>query len=272
MLRTSQRFRNLLPRSIKLILRELSAFVLFSDVSSIFRFVRASHPTLAKRGPEKVTLRIRQLQNCNFTVRTQGTDCSVVFACLVHQFHLPPCHLSTSDHLLFLDLGANIGCTMAHLACLYSNAQIIGVELDGENAALCRKNITPWKNRCSVVEAGVWHQDGEIRYDRPKNQEHGYSIVERPDEDQPTARAITINSLLEQYCPTGCIVDYLKMDIEGAERHVLQRATEWADRVRCLKIELHDYTHSECIADLQKLGFQATIDNDHNLCVVGFRQ
>jgi hypothetical protein len=62
------------------------------------------------------------------------------------------------------------------------------------------------------------------------------------------------------------------MDIEGAERAVLRHNTEWAERVRCLKVELHGgYGREDARRDLEGLGFQARYDRFHPRCVVGVR-
>ena len=87
-----------------------------------------------------------------------------------------------------------------------------------------------------------------------------------------TTTAITLNTLLAR---TGNPprIDFVKMDIEGTERSVLREKTEWAQRVQCIKAELHrGYTKAECIADLERLGFRAREDMSHNLCVVGDRR
>src|SRR5688500_16798992 len=124
-----QRWRQLLPDQAKTALRELCTLLLFSDLKSSIAYFRASHPALAKHLPPTLDLRIRQLNHHAITIRTRGTDARVVFNSFIHQFHLPPTGLFTSDDLFFLDLGANIGTTMAHMACLFPRARILGVEL-----------------------------------------------------------------------------------------------------------------------------------------------
>jgi hypothetical protein len=57
-------------------------------------------------------------------------------------------------------------------------------------------------------------------------------------------------------------VDFVKMDIEGAEAQVLRRATEWAERVRSIKVEVHrTYSVSDGANDLRALGFETRIDD-----------
>jgi hypothetical protein len=87
------------------------------------------------------------------------------------------------------------------------------------------------------------------------------------------ARAYSLNTLIARLCEAARPVDYMKMDIEGAERDVLRCNTEWAARVRSVKIELHgDYSKRDCIRDLEQLGFKAWADNHHASCAVGIRE
>ena len=81
-------------------------------------------------------------------------------------------------------------------------------------------------------------------------------------------RTLSLNSL------AGLLgtIDFLKLDIEGAERDVFEQNVEWADNTRCVKVELHgDYTVAECITDLERLGFVCEQEPRHWACVVGRR-
>jgi FkbM family methyltransferase len=270
------KIRLLIPAPIKQAIRELSYLQVFSDWSSTVLFFRINHPNPTKPLASRVDLRIRQLRNNVIRIRTLSTDPQVVFSTFVHRFHLPPNDVISDDPALILDLGANIGCTMAHLACRYPQASIVGVELDAENASLCRQNILPWKERCRVVDGAVWAEDGEVQYERRKGAEDGFvagSPSQENSREMQTAKAISLNTLVAAVCTSGQIIDYIKMDIEGAELEVMRNNTEWAARVRCIKIELHgNYSKADCIMDLQRLGFEAWPDNHHNLCVVGVRR
>jgi hypothetical protein len=63
------------------------------------------------------------------------------------------------------------------------------------------------------------------------------------------------------------------MDVEGAERMILEHAGAWTERVRAIKVEVHKgYTVTDCARDLERLGFEATIDRVHHAAVVGVRR
>jgi FkbM family methyltransferase len=208
------------------------------------------------------------------SIRAGTKDADVVFNTFVHQFHLPPRNLPARQVKVILDLGANIGCTMAHLAGRYPQATVIGVELDSDNASMGRRNIAPWGGRCRLIEGAIWPYDGEVQYDRVVGAEDGFRVCTGSDGQggrMTTARSISLSTLVREWCPPGQAIDYMKMDIEGAERGVLQTNTGWSDRVRCIKVELHRYSPEECEADLGRLGFRTWHDVEHPACVIGMK-
>ena len=83
-------------------------------------------------------------------------------------------------------------------------------------------------------------------------------------------RAVSLCSLLGAHSH----VDYMKMDIEGAEKEVLQGDAAWARRVRCINVEVHTehYPLSQCIADLQRIGFDTAVRQESGVAhVIGRR-
>jgi FkbM family methyltransferase len=181
--------------------------------------------------------------------------------------HLPP----VSHPALILDLGTNIGSTVAHMAHMFPQALIAGVELDPANFALCTQNLAPWADRVRLIQAAVWVTDGTVHFQRDSGRENGSHIAEQG----PAVRSVSMSSLVAEFGPP----DYVKMDIEGAERAILRAETDWATQVRSIKVELHGrYTPAECIADLTRLGFNASVlpepwwpPSRGRPCVVGLR-
>jgi FkbM family methyltransferase len=198
-------------------------------------------------------------------VRPRSSDPIVVKETFGGRYHLPPIPLAGLETIL--DLGANIGLTMVHFAALCPEAYVVGVELDSDNVALARRNIAPWSNRCSVIEAAVWVRDEVVRYRLAEGAECGAAVSSAGAKE---VEGIALNTLIGRV--GWDTVDYLKMDIEGAERAILKENTSWSSRVRSIKIETHDgYRRDECLADLERLGFKAAIDPRHSAAVSGIR-
>ncbi len=102
-------------------------------------------------------VRLRALGGRPLLIRPGSGDPWIVRETMTYADCLPPGDLK--DPRVIIDLGANIGATMALLATTYPRARIIGVEPDPANAELCRENLGPWGNRCELVEAAAWTSD-----------------------------------------------------------------------------------------------------------------
>lgn len=264
-----------IPGPIKALWRWGVDFWLFSDLASVRRY----RQVLANSGPDAVSLHIRALDGGAVTIRNRPADARVLHSTFARAFHLPPLRLRPSSPVLILDLGANIGLTARHFASTWPDARIVAVEMDHENVELCRVNAAA-SARMHVVHAAIWSTRATVRYSR-RTGDDGFAIGDWPDGqsagggDLVEVAAVTIDDVVAPWLsPVGpsAAIDFIKMDIEGAERAVLQAGGRWAARTKLIMIELHgDYTPDEAIADLRRLGFDAVRDLTHHECVVGYR-
>jgi FkbM family methyltransferase len=231
------------------------------DRDSVRRFARLPE----EAGPGPVAFRLRPLGGEPLWLRPATGDVWALANTLLPASHLPPAELREPVRRVW-DLGANIGVSMTHLAHCFPGARITGLELDAANAELCRRNIAPWGDRCEVLRAAVWPQDGDVRYRYEVGNEEGFKATasREPGEGDTMVRAAPALSLNTLLARSGGPIDYVKMDIEGTERDVLRTNTEWAAAVRTLKVEVHEpYTVAECVHDLEALGFRAWPDRAH---------
>jgi FkbM family methyltransferase len=161
---------------------------------------------------------------------------------------------------------------MADFAERFPSARILGVELDHANAALARANTAAYAPRCEILQRAVWYTTEHLTYAAPVRSQYAYRVGGASGMDR-VARGITMTQLIDRLAPNGADVDYVKMDIEGAEQHVLTHVTGWCGRVRALKVEYHDpYTFDQCSADLEGLGFTTKRAADRADCVVALRR
>jgi len=236
-----------------------------------FRTMRRQLDTGAAGVGRAVRVRVRPLGGAPVVLRCGTSDPQVLWDTFVGRYHLPLHPLAAMDAAFIVDLGANIGLTMADFAVRHPGARLVGVELDAANAELCRLNTAPWASRCSVVQAAVWHEDGEVHYSRAPGDEWGFRVEREASAGDAAARSISLGTLLEAEGDARP-VDYLKMDIEGAEREVLRANTGWASLVRRIGVEIHaPYTVDEGLADLAALGFRPEVDHRHWSSVYGTR-
>jgi FkbM family methyltransferase len=198
------------------------------------------------------------------TVRPGTSDIRVLDDTFVSLYHVPPAEVEAPR--LVVDLGSNIGTTVAHFAQLWPDATIVGVELDPENARLARANVARFGERCTIVQAAIAAADGELRYTPSPGEEWGYRAGAAGTSVVP---ALSLETLV---AGLPCDVDYLKVDVEGAEAEVFRTGGDWANHVRVLKCEVHPpYTVDEARADLERLGFVVETDTHHFSCVIARR-
>ena len=215
----------------RLLPTRLKNAVLFRRVFSDARSRKSFRAATVQQGPP-VSVRLRALGGRAFWIRPGSMDPWVVWETFTYLDPLPPGRLERET--VILDLGANIGASSALLAATFSAARIIAVEPDDENAVLCGRNLEPWHDRCEVVKAAAWPFDATLRL----GGENSATLSVGADEGAYRVPAIAMSTLVERYAGRDGI-DFIKMDVEGAEREILSKSTEWAGRVRCISVEVH---------------------------------
>jgi FkbM family methyltransferase len=220
-----------------------------------------------------IRLKLRGWGSQCMYIRPRGTDWETLHASLIGKYHRPGDDLPGVSAIL--DLGSNIGATVADMAVHYPAARIIGVELDADNVALARRNTEHWVSRVSIVHGAAWSTNGEIAYGGNSG-EWAYRVLPAMDERTAstiidTVPAYSLLTLIDRLAPGGD-VDYVKMDIEGAESFILDAGDDWAPRVRCIKVEVHlPLDVAGCSGKLERLGFTTVIDPEGIPCVTGYR-
>jgi FkbM family methyltransferase len=227
----------------------------------------------ASEGEKTIDLVIRPLASRTVRVREGTADIDTLWDVFVHRYHLPPNRVQRHGLRLIWDLGANIGLTMADMANRFEHVRVFGVELDSDNVAIARRNLTDFDDRVTLYEAAAWPEDGETWYHRWPGATSAYSAhAPTPGEEPqgPVVPTLSLDTLLER---SGGPVDYVKMDVEGAERELLSQNTGWAEHVWSIKVEVHgDYGVKDCAHDLEVLGFETKVDRRHSHAVVGIRE
>jgi FkbM family methyltransferase len=193
---------------------------------------------------------------------------------LFYQTYLPP--KTISQPKVIVDLGANVGYTVAHFASVYPSARIIGVELDAGNFLLAQENTRWCKDRVTLINAAIWSSDGYVDFDGPG--EDAFHVVgsDIADKTVPSttparhARSLTMESLIKDFDIPR--IDYLKMDIEGGEAEIILTADpSWLALVDAMKIELHDVDYDDFDRALSARGFRCYPDSRHPSCIVAVR-
>jgi FkbM family methyltransferase len=141
----------------------------------------------------------------------------------------PMVHVRSGD--VVLDCGAHIGGFTA--TALRAGARtVLAIEPESANLQAFRRNFQPElkSGRVKLIEKGVWETSGRLVLHLSKVGD-SHSIVVKPEGpgDQPM-EVVTIDALVESLKLAR--VDFVKMDIEGAELQALRGARRMLQRLK----------------------------------------
>ena len=144
-----------------------------------------------------------------------------------------------------IDCGANIGLAVRFWVQKYPAAQITAFEPDPGLFALLKKNCQHLpQGQIALHEAAVWNADSSARSQSTGFETGHLATVGRSVTGQGReVRTVRLHDFLDQE------VDFLKIDIEGAETEVLIDCTPRLTNVRRLYVEFHSY-----LGESQRLG------------------
>lgn len=145
-----------------------------------------------------------------------------------------------------IDAGANIGLASIYLSNRYPSLQIVAIEPEESNYLLLCMNIAPYPN-IKAIRGALWFQEASMNLVDSGFGNHGFQVssektsISNHTESVP---GITVDWVLRESREN--IVDLLKIDIEGAEKRVMENSENWISKVRVIMIELHDHISSGC--------------------------
>ena len=130
--------------------------------------------------------------------------------------------VSVREDDVVIDVGAHLG-TFTRIALMRGAGRVIAVEPDPVNAACFARTFAPEiaAGRVTLVAAAAWHSPGSLTFERGSASQTG-RVSDSEGDRAVTVRAVTLDQIVEQSKVDR--VDFIKMDIEGAERHALAGA------------------------------------------------
>ena len=139
------------------------------------------------------------------------------------------------------DCGSNVGTSIVYFRKLYKNAHIVGFEADKNIANICRSNL---KNNnaenVEIIDKAVWINNDNIEFN-----EHG---ADGGSIHGSGNKKIVESIRLKEYLDNEPYIDFLKIDIEGAEYEVLLDCKDSLNNIENIFIEYHSWVN-----DSQKL-------------------
>jgi len=126
---------------------------------------------------------------------------------------------------IVFDCGAHVG-VYTHMALRQGAAKVIAVEPEPVNLECLRRNFAPeiQEGRVVVIPKGVWDSTGTLEMHEGLENSGTSSLVRDQGGKSFKIEVTTIDSIVRELNLPR--VDYIKMDIEGAERNALRGALE----------------------------------------------
>lgn len=252
----------------KILFRLFHGRKIFPSYAETIKFLRLSQSSKA-RASETVELKIAALRNAPIICRNGTADREVVWNVFFNAFHLPEYELPPSATIL--DIGANIGLTCAHFCVLYPQATVYGVEMDLSNYELALKNTHPFRARCQLILAAVSGTAGKVFYTGQRTDGLHICADNEKNSDRLEVKAVTMQDLIKELRLEK--IDYLKMDIEGAEYALFAADLEWLDKIEQFKIEIHrPYNFAAFEKIFAARGFEFDSEQRHSYSIFGRRR
>lgn len=136
-----------------------------------------------------------------------------------------------------LDCGANVGIASLYFKRRYPKARVTAFEADPSLAQICRRNLDA--NGAADVDvqaAAAWTTTGQIEFVAEGSDSGAIASLEPSVQGRRVAvPAVRFRDWLQE------TIDFVKLDIEGAELAVLEDCHDRLDVVRNLSIEVHEF-------------------------------
>lgn len=140
-----------------------------------------------------------------------------------------------------IDAGANIGLSVAYFKQQYPNATIIAFEPDHKIFELLQKNVSALGySQVELRNAAAWIEDTELTFFSEGSLAGSTEVDFLNTANSYTVKAERLKSWL-----ANKDIDFLKIDIEGAENTVLFDLEEELPRVNHLFLEYHSIAGKE---------------------------
>lgn len=131
-----------------------------------------------------------------------------------------------------IDCGANIGLSVIYFKQLVPNAKIVAFEPDEKNAELLKRNADSFDlQNVEIRQEAVWIDNTTLSFKSEGTMSS--KIDESTQNGSNKVRAIRLKELLNRK------IDFLKIDIEGAEYEVLKDIKENLHFVQNMFFEYH---------------------------------
>jgi len=161
---------------------------------------------------------------------------------------------------VIIDGGANIGLSVIFFKKLYPHAQITAFEPDSQIFEILKYNLQQFDFKDIFLEKkALWKTDTTLQFE--SEGADGGRIDTQPKGNLVEVSAVSLRPYLTKE------IDFLKLDIEGAETKVLESCQNLLKNVKNIFIEYHSFeqqpqTLAQILEILKSNGFRYYVENN----------
>lgn len=166
---------------------------------------------------------------------------------------------SDSESPIILDCGSNIGLSVFYFKGIYPSSKIYAFEPDPGIFRVLEKNILDnGISNVELINKAIWSSETTLQFS--SEGADGGRIDTGNDTNLVSVKSAKLSRYLEQIDK----VDFLKIDIEGAEVEVINECIDFLKNVSFIFIEFHSFSNrkqffGKMISLLEEIGFRIHI-------------
>ncbi|MBB6400905.1 FkbM family methyltransferase [Methanococcus maripaludis] len=191
-----------------------------------------------------VYLMYYKLKYPNLIVRKNTTDLSVFISIFVQKELNLPIEFKPK---YIVDAGAYAGYSSIYFHEKYPEAEIIAIEPEKSNFDTLIKNTHKLK-QILCLNLGLWYKEAFLKVEDRKTGKWGFKVNEVLNTEEYDIKSTTIRNILS--IQNWDKIDILKIDIEGSEKELFSKNSNWINKVNVILIELHDRINEGCTESL----------------------
>jgi FkbM family methyltransferase len=236
---------------------------LFYSFRDFYLFFKEYYRSKTKKESIK-SVRLKNADKLPIYYRPGSTDQGVLLAAFHHKYQ--DFEFKFTEQPIIFDLGANAGYCSRYFLIKYPGSFLVSVELDIKNFVLLKRNTEHFTN-CKCFHAGIWYKDGKVSYSGLNEDAFRIEENETPFSNIDSIRMESLINKVEIDW-----IDYIKMDIEGAEQKIFSNDLTWLNKVGCINLEYHDENLDFYKTKLEEKGFRVIKNEKHWAGLIAFKE
>lgn len=172
--------------------------------------------------------------NHNIFIRNSTKDLETFNEIFIHEVYKIENHIIPNT---IIDAGANTGFASLYFKLNFPKSEIVTIEIEKNNVLTMKENLRKFE-KVYILENALSNKIEFYKIKDNFNATNSFSILLGKENDYDV-KSITIDEIVKTY--NWETIDYLKIDIEGAEKELFSSNYEnWLPKCKVILIETHD--------------------------------